>query len=284
MVLQRYLAWATGCGCSGPQQTSIFGIVGGEKALHNAVEEQLDFSATVAAAAAVFGAQLPFESLKREIFVFSDTDILWGCQGFHLSLCHSSFSSCSSLLGYFFPQSFFFLFPPLCLARSPSVCVFVSQICSTTAFWSQDCLNGLYLSPSAADRETLPPLWLLKQNYVAQNYRKYTTRCLISSSSSVITLMVATIRKFIHGLFTNTALTAQWTMNNPKSGTKLWHIRLTLNNATGGYLCIFMESCHTGAKFQCIKSLLALLWRSKAYCTGHAIKLHASHLHCITVL
>lgn len=81
--------------------------------------------------AAVFGAQLWFESLQREIFVFSDTDILWSCQGFHLSLCHSSSSSCCSLScsDIFFSQSFFFLFPPLCLACCPSLCVFVSQIC-----------------------------------------------------------------------------------------------------------------------------------------------------------
>lgn len=255
---------------------------GVEKAPPEAVEKQLDFSTTVAAA--VFGAQLRFESLQREIFVFSDTDILWGCQGFHLSLCHSSFSSCCSLLRFFFSQSFFFLFPSLCLARSPSVSVFVSQICKTKAFWSQDCLNGLYLSLSAADRGTLPPLWLPKQNYVAQNYIKYMKRCHVSLSSSVVTLMAATIPKFIHGLFTtNAALTAQWTMNNPKSGTKLWHILLTLNNVTDGYLCIFMESYHTDAKFQAIKSL----W---PYCddikcaTGHAIKLHASRLCCINVL
>lgn len=106
-------------------------------------------------------------------------------------------------------------------------------------------------------------------------------RCHVSLSSSVVTLMAATIPKFIHGLFTtNAALTAQWTMNNPKSGTKLWHIRLTLNNVTDGYLCIFMESCHIDAKFQAIKSL----W---PYCddikcaTGQTIKLHASVLpHC----
>lgn len=145
-------------------------------------------------------------------------------------------------------------------------------------------MNGLYLSLSAADRGTLPPLWLLKQNYVAQNYIKYMKRCHVSLSFSVVTLMAATIPMFIHGLFTtNAALTAQGTMNNPKSGTKLWHILLTLNNVTDRYLCIFMESCHTDAKFQAIKSL----W---PYCddikcaTGHTIKLHASHLCCITVL
>lgn len=41
MVLQGYLACAIGC--SGPQQTSIFALVRGEKSLQDAVEEQLDF-------------------------------------------------------------------------------------------------------------------------------------------------------------------------------------------------------------------------------------------------
>lgn len=142
MVLQGYLGWATGC--LGPPKTLIFDIV--------------NSNATVAAA--VFGAQLQFEPLQREIFAFSDTDVLWGRQGFHLSLCHSSFSSCSSTI---------ILLPlPSSLSGSLSCC-----LCVCEPDLLNHCLlkprllnvNGLYLSLSAAARGTLPPLWRLKQNY-----------------------------------------------------------------------------------------------------------------------
>lgn len=108
---------------------------GVEKAPPDAVEKHLDLSTTVAAA--VVGAQLRFESLQREVFVLSDTDILRGCQGFHLSLCRSSFSSCCSLL-----REFFFtvvLLPlPLSLSGSLSFCLCVCE---------PDLLNQSLLKP-----------------------------------------------------------------------------------------------------------------------------------------
>lgn len=107
-----------------------------EKAPSDAVERQLDFSTTVAAA--VFGAQLRFESLQKEIFVFSDTDILRGCQCFHLSLCHSSFSSCCSLLRYFFFFTIILLPLPLSLSGSLSFCLCVCK---------PDLLNQSLLKP-----------------------------------------------------------------------------------------------------------------------------------------
>lgn len=153
MVLQGYLAWAIGC--SGPQQTSIFALVGGEKSLQDAVEEQLDFRLQLLLLLhLVLSCDL---NHYRENFLCSLIQTY--CEAVMASICHFVTTHFHPVLLcffyiiiYFFSQSFFFLFPSLCLARSPSVCVFVSQICSTTAFWSQDCLNGLYLSPSAADR------------------------------------------------------------------------------------------------------------------------------------
>lgn len=163
------------------------------------------------------------------------------CEAVRASICHF-------VTPHFHPVvlcSDIFFFTVLLLPLLPSL---PGSLSFCLCVCEPDLLNHSLLKPRLPEwfvfepqliEGPLPPLWLLKQNFVAQNYINYMKRCHVSLSSSVVTLMAATIPKFIHGLFTtNAAHTAQWTMYNPKSGTKLWHILLTLNNVTGLYLCI----------------------------------------------
>lgn len=136
MVLQGYLAWATGC--LGPHQTSIFDIVVGEKALHGAVEEQLDFSATVAASCCIRCSAVIWISTERNLCIlwYRHTVRLSGLPSVTLSLL--IFILLFSLVLRYFFSAIILLPLPSSLSGLLSFCLCVCE---------PDLLNHCLLKP-----------------------------------------------------------------------------------------------------------------------------------------